>query len=41
MTDPIWSPDGRTLIVFRVGFGTQVPYAIAISDYLKSKGLAP
>jgi dipeptidyl aminopeptidase/acylaminoacyl peptidase len=41
LTDPIWSPDGQTLIVFRVTYGAAQPYAIAIADYLKSKGLQP
>jgi dipeptidyl aminopeptidase/acylaminoacyl peptidase len=39
MNDPIWSPDGKTLIVFG-GFGQQ-PYAIDIASYLVSKGLQP
>jgi WD40-like Beta Propeller Repeat len=39
MFDPIWSPDGKTLIVFG-GFGPQ-PYAIDIASYLASKGLQP
>ena len=37
MTDPIWSPDGKTLIVF--GVNDQQPYAIDIASYLASKGL--
>ena len=37
MTDPIWSPDGKTLIVF--GVNDNQPYAINIADYLHSKGL--
>ncbi len=39
MTDPMWSPDGKTLIAFGVNDGQ--PYAIAIADYLHSKGLQP
>ena len=37
MSDPIWSPDGKTLIVF--GVNDQQPYAIDIASYLASKGL--
>ncbi len=37
MTDPIWSPDGKTLIVF--GVNDEQPYAIDIASYLASKGL--
>ncbi len=37
MTDPIWSPDGKTLIVF--GVNDNQPYSINIADYLHSKGL--
>jgi WD40 repeat protein len=37
MTDPIWSPDGKTLIVF--GVNDEQPYAIDIASYLTSKGL--
>jgi hypothetical protein len=40
-TDPIWSPDGQTLIVFSVAYANDEPYSIAIGDYLKSKGLEP
>lgn len=39
MTDPIWSPDGKTLIVF--GVNDQQPYAIDIASYLASKALQP
>jgi RHS repeat-associated protein len=43
MTDPIWSSDGKTLIVF--GVGDQQPYTIDIASYLASylasKGLQP
>ena len=39
MFDPIWSPDGKTLIVFG-GYGPK-PYAIDIASYLASKGLQP
>jgi Tol biopolymer transport system component len=39
MSDPIWSPDGKTLIVF--GVNDQQPYAIDVASYLKSKGLQP
>jgi len=35
--DPVWSPDGKTLIVFTVS--EDQPYAINIADYLHSKGL--
>jgi hypothetical protein len=40
--DPIWSPDGKTLIIVGLlgGFGSQ-PYAIDIASYLASKGLQP
>ncbi len=41
MIDPLWSPDGKSLIVFTVGVGTSQPYAIDIASYLKSKGLEP
>ncbi len=41
MTDPLWSPDGKTLIVFTVGVGVSQPYAIDIASYLASKGLEP
>jgi len=37
MMHPIWSPDGKTLIVF--GVNDSQPYAINIAAYLKSKGL--
>jgi Tol biopolymer transport system component len=37
-TDPIWSPDGKTLIVF--GVSDSQPYAIDIASFLKSKGLS-
>ena len=37
MNDPIWSPDGKTLIVF--GGNNPQPYAIDIASYLASKGL--
>lgn len=39
MMDPIWSPDGKTLIVLG-GRGPQ-PYTIDIASYLASKGLEP
>lgn len=39
MTDPIWSPDGKTLVVF--GVNDQQPYAIDIAGFLASKGLQP
>lgn len=39
MTNPIWSPDGKTLIVF--GVNDEQPYAIDIASYLASKGLQP
>jgi hypothetical protein len=39
MMDPIWSPEGKTLIVFG-GKGPQ-PYAIDIAGFLASKGLQP
>ncbi len=39
--DPIWSPDGNTLIVFSVGYGTSQPYSLDIGAYLRSKGLQP
>lgn len=41
MMDPIWSPDGQTLIVFSVGYDTSMPYKLDIGAYLKSKGLQP
>jgi Tol biopolymer transport system component len=41
MLDPIWSPDGNTLIVFTVGYGTAQPYSLDIGAYLHSKGLQP
>lgn len=41
MIDPLWSPDGKTLIVFTVGVGVSQPYAIDIASYLHSKGLQP
>jgi hypothetical protein len=37
MTDPIWSPDGQTLIVF--GVNDNQPYALDVAGYLQSKGL--
>jgi hypothetical protein len=37
-TDPIWSPDGQTLIVLSVAYANDEPYAIAIGAYLKSEG---
>lgn len=37
MSDPIWSPDGKTLIVTSPKYDQ--PYAINIADYLHSKGL--
>jgi Tol biopolymer transport system component len=39
MNNPIWSPDGKTLIVF--GGNAPQPYAIDIASYLASKGLQP
>lgn len=39
MSDPIWSPNGKTLIVF--GVNDQQPYSIDIASYLASKGLHP
>ncbi len=41
MTDPVWSPDGRQLIVFTVEYGAAHPYAIDIGASLRSKGLQP
>jgi hypothetical protein len=41
MTDPIWSPDGKTLIVFTVQYGASQPYQLDIGTYLRSKGLEP
>jgi len=35
--DPVWSPDGKTLLV--VNADTNQPYAIDIAQYLSSKGL--
>jgi len=40
MNDPIWSPDGKTLIVFGVGYGVSPPYRMDIASYLASKGLS-
>lgn len=37
MADPIWSPDGKTLIVI----SASQPYAIDIAGFLASKGLQP
>ena len=39
MMDPVWSPDGKTLIVLG-GTGPQ-PYSIDIAGFLASKGLQP
>jgi Tol biopolymer transport system component len=39
MFDPVWSPDGQTLVVF--GVDDERPYAIDIASYLASKGLQP
>lgn len=39
MLFPLWSPDGKTLIVF--GWADGQPYAINIGAYLRSKGLSP
>lgn len=39
MLFPLWSPDGKTLIVF--GWADGQPYAINIGAYLRSKGLTP
>ncbi|HEU5438683.1 MAG TPA: hypothetical protein VFU88_05290 [Ktedonobacterales bacterium] len=39
MLDPVWSPDGQTLVVF--GVDDERPYAIDIASYLASKGLQP
>ena len=41
MTDPIWSPDGNTLIVSSVGVTDAYPYSLDIGGYLRSKGLQP
>lgn len=41
MDEPIWSPDGQTMIVFSVGYDTSTPYELDIGAYLKSKGLQP
>ena len=41
MMSPIWSPDGKTLIVFSVALGVSYPYAIDIASYLHTKGLQP
>jgi hypothetical protein len=41
MDDPIWSPDGQTLIVFSVGYDSAQPYSIDIGAYLRSKSLQP
>jgi Tol biopolymer transport system component len=41
MMAPIWSPDGNTLFVFSVAYGSSQPYALAIGAYLRSKGLQP
>jgi hypothetical protein len=41
MTEPTWSPDGQTLIMLSVAYANDEPYAMAIGDYLKSKGLQP
>jgi len=41
MMSPIWSPDGKTLIVFSVAYGVSEPYAIDVASYLHSKGLQP
>lgn len=41
MMNPIWSPDGRQMIVFSVGFSTAQPYELNIGSYLASKGLQP
>ena len=39
MFDPVWSPDGQTLVVFSTL--DERPYAIDIGRYLASKGLQP
>ncbi len=39
LKDPIWSPDGETLIVFSVGYDTAQSYSIDIGAYLSGKGL--
>jgi Tol biopolymer transport system component len=41
MMNPIWSPDGKQMIVFSVGFSTAQPYELDIGSYLASKGLQP
>lgn len=37
--DPVWSPDGKTLII--INTDDDQPYAIDIASYLASKGLQP
>lgn len=41
MMKPLWSPDGKTLIVFSVAYGASQPYSIDIARFLASKGLQP
>jgi hypothetical protein len=41
MMAPIWSPDGKQMIVFTVGFGTSQPYELDVGAYLHSKGIQP
>jgi Tol biopolymer transport system component len=41
MEGPIWSPDGKTLIVFSVGYDTAQSYSIDVGAYLSGKGLQP
>ncbi len=38
MANPIWSPDGKTIIVF--GVNDNQPYSLDIASFLKSKGLS-